>query len=292
MGYLLVAIRSVSTGVTTIFCKNYMTNTRDIKLGLDILMLISYPIALVFYFCMAGFSVPANLPTLLYAFVYAFIAIMSNNLSLNGYNYATIVYLNVFGAAGGTIMLFLYELIFTDVVFTFLGILSVIFRVLAVSIPLLYNKSERTMTKTGFLICCAYFIVLGVAEIVNRMYVNNPNVMSTASFGFWTNVFIIPIVFGNIFRKSSVKALASDAKRVGVKNFLYVVGNATLGNLMMIVSFEVIRFLGGTRASVLYGSLSMAVTAFVSVVIYKESITRQSVISVVLSVAAVVLSVF
>ena len=292
MGYLLAVLRALITGVRTTFEKNYITNTKEVKFGLDIYMIIIYPIATFFYFLMSGCNVSLNLPTLAFSVVFALISISSNVCGMVGLNFATIVYLNVFSSAGGTVMVFIYELLFTDATFSMWSVLAVILRVFAVSIPLLFTKGEKSMTKKGFLICIIYFVIQGMAGIVSRMYVNNPHVMSTSSFFFWTNVFIMLIVFADIFRKNDIKALVSDAKKIGLKNYFYPLLNAIVGNVAVIVSFEIVRLLGGTISSIITGSLGMITTVFVSTVIYKEGMSKQSAISILLSIAAVILSVF
>lgn len=292
MGYILAVIRSLVIGMTTIFNKNYMTNTKDVKLGLDIFMIISYPIALMFYFVLSGCRIGANMPTLIFAFVYAFISIASNIVSLVGLNYATIVYMNIFSAAGSTVILFLYELLFTEDMFSTWRIMSVFMAIFAVCIPLIFNRGNGSMSKKGFVMCLAYLLISGTAGIVSRMYVSRSDVMSTSVFCFWTNVVIMPIIFTNILRKSSVKALAADARLVGVKNSLYVVGNAIFGNMMTIVSLEIVRLLGGTVSSILSGTLNMMSTSLVSVLVYRERVTHQTLFSIIFSIAAVVMGVF
>ena len=44
LGYLIAVLRATAAGVGTVCNKNFMRNTKDVKSGLDIYMLILYSI--------------------------------------------------------------------------------------------------------------------------------------------------------------------------------------------------------------------------------------------------------
>ena len=88
-----------------------------------------------------------------------------------------------------------------------------------------------------------------------------------------------------------MKALWKDAKMIHPKYYLLLVVTVVFGNTLSLVGYEVVRMIGGTASSVISGSLSMIEAVLISVWIYKEGVSRQSIISAALSVVAVVLSV-
>lgn len=298
MGYLLAIIRSLSSPFTTIISKNYMSGTNGIKSNFDIRVLLVYPIATIFYLIMADFNVPLNFITFVFAIVYALVALGSDWCSMFGYNHATVLYLAVFSAAGATICSFLYELFFTDDVFSVCMILSIVARILSITIPLFFAKNERYMTFKGFLFCIFYFILSGVSPVISRIYVDTPNVVSTASFCFWVNILIMPTAFLKIFlsalrsKESGFRRLLSDAKLIKPKYYIWVAISIVTSNLMFLVNFEVVRLIGSTASSIISGSLGMIFSVLISVFIYKEGASKASLVSAVMSVVAVILSVF
>ena len=153
------------------------------------------------------------------------------------------------------------------------------------------------MSLKGFVFCILYFLFAGFSGILTRVYVDTPGVMSTASLCFWVNVIIMPIAIAKILLKSGkgnspgMKALWKDAKMIHPKYYLLLVVTVVFGNTLSLVGYEVVRMIGGTASSVISGSLSMIEAVLISVWIYKEGVSRQSLFSAALSVVAVVLSV-
>ena len=289
MYYVLAIITAILSGFTPVLKKNYVTNTRSVKNSGDIYLLVNIVAATIYFYILAGGNVPLNLITLIFSVIFALIGILSVLFGLVAYNYAAVVYMTVITGALGTILPFLYELIFTDVVFTTNKIISVFMRVLAISIMLFFNKGER-VSKKGILICILCGIISGASGITTRMYANFPGVESDGSFFFWTNVFTLPMVFINTFRKSDFQTVKNAFKSIKPYNYFYALGSMLINNAITFISIEIIRHISGTAYSVIAGSVNILTAAFISAVIYKESVTLQTLLSVLLSIVAVVLS--
>ena len=298
MGYLLVIIRTLISGGTTIIDKNYMMGTGAVKSNFDIYAIITYPLATLWYLILANFSVPLNFVTFFFSFALAFISLTVTWCSMVGYNYATITYLTVFSSAGGTVLAFLYEWIFTDDTFSLCMILSIVARMLAVFVPLIYAKKEKAMGLKGFGFCMLYFLLTGASSILMRIYVDTPNVMSTASMCFWVNIIILPVAFTKIFmsafkdKEGGIKRLASDAKLIKPKYYVWMVVSMLIANVSNIIGYDIVKLIGGTASAVIGGSFGMIVSVAISVFVYKEHASKQAVASAVMSVVAVILSVF
>ncbi len=289
MYFSLAIITATLSGFTPVLKKNYVTNTRNVKSSGDIYLLVNIVAATIYFYILSGGNVPLNLPTLIFSVVFALIGIISVLLGLIAYNYAAVVYMTVISGAMGTILPFLYELIFTDVVFTTNKIISVLMRVLAISIILLFNRGER-ISKKGILICVICGIIGGASGITTRMYANFPGVESDGSFFFWTNVFTLPMIFINTFRRASFETIKRDFKSIKGYNYFYALGSMLINNAITFVSIEIMRHISGTVYSVINGSLQLLAAAFISAVIYKENVTLQTLLSVLLSIVAVALS--
>ena len=291
MGYLLSIVTSAVGSFTTMFSKAYMNGTRHIKTGLDIYMLFVYPLITVYYFILAGGNVPLNWPTFWFATVYAIIALITNSLNLVAFNHATIVYITVFGGAA-MLLPFLYELIFTDVRFSVFQYLAVGLRIVTICLPLLSAKKEESISKKGFLLCFLLFLFSGLSSIVTRMFSTHPNVMSDGSYFFWINVMILPFAFLKVFTKTSPKQLWSDFRQVKLRYFFFVLIALVINNAITFISIELVRQITSTVYSILSGTVRILVMGFLSVVVYKEKLTYQAGISLLLSLVAMILSLF
>ncbi len=289
MFYLITMLTAFAGGLTPILKKNYVSNTRNVRSGGDIYLLVNITAATIYFFILAVGDVPLNVPTLIFAVVYALLGIVSVFYGLLVYNYASVVYITVLGGAIGTIIPFLYELLFTDIVFSSAKITSVIFRIAAMSVILLFTDDKRISIK-GVWVCILSGVINGLAGVLVRMYARYPGVMSDGSLFFWTNVFTLPMIFINILRKNNIKAFISDFSRIKGHNYMYALGGMLVNNATTFVSIEIMRHISGTVYSVINGSVHLLASAFISAVVYKEDVSAQTYISVALSVVAVILS--
>lgn len=287
--YILALITATIGGFTPVLKKNYVNNTRNIVTNGDIYLIVNITAATLYFFLLSGCNVPLNLPTMIFSMVFAVIGYFSVLLGLVAYNYAAVVYITVISGALGTILPFLYEYIFTDIVFTPQKIISVFFRVLAIGVILLFNRTER-VSKKGILICLICGIIAGASGITVRMYARFPGVESDGSFFFWTNIFHLPLILWGVLKKTNIKTIASDMKHIKWYNYVFALGGMLINNAITFVSIEIMRQISGTVYSVISGSMSLLASAVISAFIYKESVTLQTFVSVLLSIVAVVLS--
>lgn len=289
MYYLMAIISACAQGFTPILKKNYVKNLRKVKLNGDIYLLVNIAAAVVYFFILAGGKVPLNVPTFAFSAVYAFLGFLSVIYSLIVFNHASVVYITVMTGSLATIIPFLYELIFTDIVFSPAKIVSVFCRVAAICVMLIFSDDKRISVK-GMLLCIISGVINGLSGVVVRMYARAPGVLADGSFFFWTNVITLPIIFVNILRKANAKELADDFKKIKPINYVFALGGMLVGNAVTFVSIEIMRHISGTVYSVINGSISLIASAIISVAIYKEDVSAKTYISVLISIVAVVLS--
>lgn len=289
MAYIWTVLASTITGLTTVCDKTYMSRTRHVKTNVDLYLLFIYPLMTVYYFLLAGREVPLNLPTFLFALFFSVASLFSTKLKMAAYNHATIVYITVFSGAS-MILPFFYELLFTESAFSVCQYIAVGLRISAVCIPLLFLGAEDSVTTKGLVLCFLIFLFGGAAGIITRMFSAHSNVMSDGSFFFWINVLILPSVVISIFRKTKPKALYADFRQIKFRYFLLMLVPAVINNGINFISIELIRRVTSTVYYILSGSAHILVTVFLSVVIYREKITTKALISLVLSLGAVILS--
>ena len=287
--YLLAIITACVGGSTTILKKNYVNNTKNVKRSNDIYILVNIVAATLYFYFLAGTNVPINLPTLIFSVVYALIGMLAVTVSLVSYNFAAVAYITVISGALGTIIPFLYELLFTDIVFSAGKITSVFFRIMAISVILLFNKKEK-VSKTGVFLCVVLGLISGAAGVTTRMYATFPNVESDGSFFFWTNVFTLPMILISCLKKGSVKELVADFKKIKKINYVYSLGSMVINNAITFVSIDIMRNISGTVYGILSGSLGLIMATIISLLVYKERLSFKTLISVGLSIIAVVLS--
>lgn len=288
MGLLLILFLNCISTAGTIFKKNYVNNTSDVKASLNIFMLLTHIIAAGYFFILAKGSVPLNVPTAIFSAMYAATCLSSVWFTMVGYNKTNLVYISVFSGAGSVIIPFILELCFSSQSFSISQILSVALRMLAILIPLFSGKRD----KKGLTICIILFLICGVSGILPKMYAENPMVLSNSSFCFWTNIFIIPFVVILVLKKDGIKQLSSDMKKIGLINYAYIFSGTAISNISSLMLLYILTFVSATVYSVLSSSCGLILTALVSRLIYKEKLTKQILLSAAVSVLAIICGAF
>ena len=289
MAYLWTVLASIITNLTTVCDKTYMRKTNHVKTNVDLYLLFIYPLMTVYYFLLAGGKVPLNVPTFLFSLVFSVASLFVTKLKMLAYNHATIVYITVFSGAS-MILPFFYELLFLESQFRMSQYIAVGLRILAVCIPLFFLEAGDSISSKGLLLCLLLFLVSGSAGVITRMFSTHPKVLSDGSFFFWINVLILPSAVLGVLRKARPKELYGDFKQIKFRYFLLMLIPAIINNAINFISIELIRQVTSTVYSILTGTAQILVSAFLSVVIYREKLSCKAALSLVLSLGAAVLS--
>lgn len=292
MSYLLIFISVVFSSLSTVCQKNYTIATSGIKTSLNLYMLIAHPIAAIYFFCLSKGFVPLNTATFIFAFIYALVCIAAVLLNMLAFNKISLVYISVFGGAGSVIIPFLFETFFRGEAFSIYELISVISRIIAVLVPLLMSKRGTKETRTGFFLCTLLFFNGGLGGIIPKLFAEHPMTLSNNSFCFWTNIIIVPIISIAVLKTDGIKNLSSDMKKINPAMFAYILAGTAFGNLGSLIKLQTLKAISATIYSVLSSSLSMVLTLFLSLLVYKEKASTQLIISVSFSILAVIFGMF
>lgn len=298
--YILIFGMALINGFYTICHKNYTNDNINVKNSLNIYLLLAHPMAALYFLIMAGGYVPLNLPSFVFSFVYAWVCMASILFTLLAYDKINLIYISVFSGAGAMVIPLVYDW-FCGVEFSVYKYIALMLRIAAVLIPLVCNKSKNR----GLIICIILFFVGGIAGIIPKIYGAWDGVVSDESFCFWTNIIIVPITFVLIFSqvqsakdsegspkvKGKLSVLRDDMKKIKLSGYVFILVATLASNINSLAAIEIMRLVSPTIYAILFSSFKMLVTAAISVFIYKEGISKQSVISLILSIGAVVLGV-
>ena len=270
VAYLVIFANTLVQGFSTIFRKNYVNDNINVKNSLNIYLLLSHPIAAVYFLLMAGGKVPLNIPSFWFSFVYAWICMASVLFTMLAYDKINLVYISVFSGAGAMIVPFVYDLL-VGIEFSVYKYIAVILRLAAVLIPLIFNRSKNR----GLIICVILFFVSGFAGIIPKLYGQWEGVVSDESFCFWTNIVIMPIVGVLIFTQNRPGEIVGDIKKIRPSGYIYILLATAISNIGTLLSIGIMRVVSPTVYSILTSSLGMVITALISVFIYKEELSKQ-----------------
>lgn len=286
MGYLLILLRILITSSGNVMRKNYVRGTAGLRSSTDIYMLIAHLFASVFLFALAKGSVALDLPTFLFAAVYAAVCGVSAFASTQAYKTVNFLYVSIFSGAGGLLIPFVFELC-TGVHFGMGKLLAVVLRVAAILIPLLFQKEKIR----GIPLCAALFFTSGVGTVVMGIFSASTVADQSSSMFFWTNVFILPVVLIQILRKYKLSDLLQDMKKVKLGQYLYIMAPTAINNVSSLLTVVILQLVSATISTVLSSCFSIVLTAILSAVMYKETLTTQARISMVLTILSAIVGV-
>lgn len=271
----------------SVITRNYARKTAQIPNSYNIYSLLVPPIAAVFFFLSAGGNVALNTPTFLFSLAYAAVSLASLRLSLLSFQRANLVHINVFSSTGGVVFPFLFEVFLRGEEFSSYRLMSVLLRLATVMIPLIADRKSFR----GMGVCLANLLLSGIASIIPKLYIEHPQTMDNNTFCFWTNIFILPIVFSMILGRSSPRKLMQNIRQIHPLYYLSLLVAILLGNAGTLLSMQALQYISATLSSVISSSLNMVVITLLSVFLYKESFTKATAASVVLSILAIILGV-
>lgn len=291
MQYLLILFIVLLNCGSLIFNRTFARDTQDVTHSYEIYSLLLFPLATVYYFILAKGYVPLNWPTLLFSVVFAVICLGSNLFNIRALRSVNVVHITIFEGAGATILPFLFEAILLQEAFSVFKVLAVILRLIAVSIPLLFSRQKKEHSAGGIFICLMLFLIAGGANIITRLYGDHPNVYSDSSFCFWTNVFILPFALFRAVKSANFQTLKAQSRKIPKKDYLYIILAMALANLATLLTIEAVRQTGATLYSVLSASTQIVTYTLLSVFAYKEKLTKETVLSVIFSILAILIGV-
>jgi len=283
VGYLLILLRTLIHSSGNVMRKNYVRGTAGLRSSTDVYMLVAHLFASVFLFLLAKGSVALDLSTFLFAVVYAAVCGASAFASTQAYKTVNFLYVSIFSGAGGLLVPFLFELL-TGVRFSPGKLLSVFLRVAAILIPMLFQREKIK----GIPLCFVLFFTSGLGTVVMRLFSASEVADNSSSMFFWTNVLILPVVLAQILRKYKLSDLKADMKKVKPRHYLYIMAPTAINNVASLLTVLILQMVSATISTVISSCFSVVLTAFLSAVLYKETLTTQARISMVLTILSAI----
>ena len=142
MSYVLFAVSALLSALGSAFVKLYRRRIEDTEVKDNLYYLSMISVALVFFGISSGFRLLPNLPTLLFAALYAVIVYVSATCNMNAIEHAELVTVSIFSNAGTVLWSALWGTVLFREGLTLgrgLGILSIL---LAIALPYITEKER------------------------------------------------------------------------------------------------------------------------------------------------------
>ena len=289
MEYLWLAFIAGMGAVQKLLQKKYSAGTADKKTAGVIFSWITAISSTVFFAAMAGFKLMPNSATLLLSSVYAIVCIASLVYTNFVYQKMSLAKVTLFASCGSLTVPYIFDVCFLDGDITVKKTVAVLMLIAVFLLPLLDPVERRKGSKSELFFGSVTFTIAGASTVISKLFTINANGVSSETFCFWTNLFMIPLLAVKLAFGKEKQTILPDFKRIGVKYAVIVVIIGFIGAVITPISLKMIGQMNITVYTIVSNSLSLIFAAVVSAVIFRERTEIRTVIGLLASVAAIVL---
>ena len=293
--YLLLLSVYAMAGFTVFFRKKYTQVTSgSAHTGSLVYIIIMGMLSMLSYWLMSGRSLQTDSRTLIFAIVSSFIYIATNMISLFAYSKVNLVLLSIF-TKSVTIANWLCGLLFFHETPGIANIISVVILCVAVFIPLMDLKQDKSNRRMTYLIGGLLLLLNTANALAMKLYVQHPDVdsASVSSMLFFTHGFmsILPVFILLFRRVKQPVVFKQEVSFVRWPALVCIVLACLFGNPASLVSSMVMQALPLVQYTVLTAALESIMTFVISKFVFKETVGRSTLIAFVLCAISMVINV-
>ncbi len=295
--YLMLVLYCVLSVGGTVLMKVFQKTTSSGLFYLIMYNIINGLFACGFFFVSAGFRINLNLPTVVYAVVYALVICINLSAQILAFSKVSVSVVTIVSMAGGILFPSIFGIIWFDESITWRLVLSSVLIIAASVLPFLSEKEEKEEKKSfslaAMLICFLMAVLAGVSTILIKLYAVDTSVCDSTSMFFLTNVAIVAICFVALViymmknRGQSVKSIVCAFSPL---QLLTIVSKTAVVNLASIVQVKVLAEMSASTFSVLGSSICLVGTGLASWLIFREKQTKGAILALIFAIAAIVVN--
>lgn len=295
--YLMLVLYCVLSVGGTVLMKVFQKTTSSGLFYLIMYNIINGLFACGFFFVSAGFRINLNLPTVVYAVVYALVICINLSAQILAFSKVSVSVVTIVSMAGGILFPSIFGIIWFDESITWRLVLSSVLIIAASVLPFLSEKEEKEEKKSfslaAMLICFLMAVLAGVSTILIKLYAVDTSVCDSTSMFFLTNVAIVAICFVALviyMMKNRGQSVKSIVFAFSPLQLLTIVSKTAVVNLASIVQVKVLAEMSASTFSVLGSSICLVGTGLASWLIFREKQTKGAILALICAIAAIVVN--
>lgn len=250
-----------------------------------------------FFFVSAGFKIDLNLPTVIYAIIYALIICINLSAQIIAYSKVSVSVVTLVSMAGGILFPSIFGIFRFDDEITWQLLVSSVLIIVASVLPFISKKENKNEKKNfsfvAAMICLLMSVLAGLSTILIKLYAVDESVCDSTSMFFLTNVAIVAICFvalviymikdGNTSIKSAVRAFSP-------LQLFTIVSKTAVVNLASIAQVKVLAEMSASTFSVLGSSICLVGTGVASWLIFREKQGKGAILAIILAIVAIIIN--
>ena len=293
MKYVFLIMQPFSAAIVNVMQKQYKTETAANIAADGVYVLISMVVSLVLYGSLERWKIAFEPYTALYALALAVLAILSSFVQLAAMGRTSVISITVSNNSGAIIIPVLYGVLFLNEKVSAFKAAAVILLVLAVCVPLKDTGRLGRREKSGAaaILCVVLFVISGLVTVLYKIYASDSRVLSENMFCFWANVIMVPMLLGTIFFQNSRNEIADGLKKIKGKAYILAFMSCLFNGAVPLLSMAALKEINMGLYTVVSNSFLLIFAVLMSGIMLKEHINKSAVLSVALSLSAVMLNI-
>lgn len=291
--YLLLIVMCIISAGATYLGKIFQKGTALDISHLIIYNLINASFACVFFLISLKFNLSLNMPTLIYAIIFASLIMVNLCANLFSMKYTPLPIITIVNMASGILLPSSFGILFFKEKLTFQLAISGILILVAASIPFIKKSDDKKrFTGKSLFWCSLSFILTGSCTILMQLYAKDTRVLDSGMFFFITNFVIVIACFIILFicskGKFKLKTILTVYKPLQILN----IGVRTLlNNISSVLQVFVLAAIPVSFYSVFTASLGLILTVLLSYFVFNEKQSKITFVSLILAIAATITNV-
>ena len=286
---LMVSICMLSAG-NSFLQKKFQLNTSETLMNFAFYNFANAFLACGYFFVASGFNININVSTMIFSAMFAVVVCLSLVIGICILSRVQIATASIISSSGNIIVSSVFGIIYFGEHLTVKLVCAIIMMLFAAIIPLKFSNSDpqkRSSAKSKLIICILSFFLAGAANIVSKLYAENPHVTDTVSFFFWTNVILVAASFSVIVFVALKNHIAPKTviKTFTPKQLGNVAMRTAMSNISSVLTVSVLSMMNVSLYTVLTSALGIIVSALMSL-FFKEQMKLRNWISVALAITA------
>ncbi len=287
--YILYTFLSMST--TTILKKTQ----QGIKMTLPHVIsinLINSIFGAICFFILGKFHISVDPVILIYAMIFSLFVSGNQILQLVVYSRISVALSSLLNSCGVIILSTAFGIMFFKEPLSTQLVIAIVLLIIAVFLPGRKMLSANGGVST-FLVCAIWLCVAAGMSIFSKIYSTDERLTDTNSMFFFTNVFSFincSIILWISRIKKGAEHMREMAKDVFSRRILISMGIATIpGNGVTLINVILLRYMPLSVHSILISSLVLIGSALLSVILFKERLSRDNYLAIALAIIAIIL---
>ena len=289
--YLLFVATLACSGISSVLGKKFQMGVKNNLPTMIMYNMINAIFGTLYFFVLCRFRIEMNMITFIFSVIYALLVINSLAMGVVSLSKVSIPFNAIIGMAGSVTGSTFFGVVLFGEAITLKQIAAMLLLISAVAVTAL-TSPELRHKNNSVVVCIWNFLTAFLGSPFIKIYTVTPGVLEINNMFFMTNFLAAALaaVYVVVFVMTRDRSLAK-ANFVGVTSrpaILNIASRTALSNISSVIGAIIVAGMDLTLYNILSSSLGLVLNGCISKFIFRESLTRQNYISILLALIAII----